>query len=394
MFGLVHAVVFLFSALLWLLLAAWNTRAAALGFSPQGIGLLNASCYVVYILSALTLGHLGDRMGYKRPLALALLLFSPALLTGFAWERGAGLYATAGLTCLFFGFFYPCVEGLLSKMEAREGADPASTTRRFCLSWSAGNIFGMLLGPGLVQSHPAWIFLGGIALCLVGGAALWFHHREHGDGLPGRYPALPEEALPAESLPQLLSQRLAARFALFLGAIAFFGTMFLFPKILWGQGISPGQIGVLAACGNLAVFLVFLLFGHTRFWIGRPGVMAGLSATALLLFGVGFLGLPALPWGFGLLAALGGVSYALPYTFAIFYGLNTPSGDHAKQGALHEVVIGLGIGGGPLLGGGLLSWAGDWRILGAVAGTFGVLSLAAQLVLCRVRQAQAERVKL
>lgn len=380
MFGLVHVLTFLFSALLWLLLAAWNTRAAAWGMGPGAIGLLNFSAYVVYIATALTLGHLGDRVGYKRPLALAMALFAPALATGFFWRTPAWLYLTASLTCLFYGFFYPCVEGLLSRMEAQAGADPASTTSRFCLSWSSGNIVGMLTGPGLVQGRPAWIFAGGAALCGAGALALLLHHRRHGDALPGRYPPPHASEAAAGDPAALRSRRRAARAALFLASAAFFGTMFLYPKILWTEGVPAGRIGPLAACGNLAVFALFLSFSRTRFWIGRDGITTALSTGALALFATAFMVLPASPLSWGLLAALGGVAYAVPYTFAIYYGLNTPEADHAKQGAIHETLIGLGLGGGPLLAGAVMSAAGQWRALGWLVLGLCAVSLGLQLL--------------
>jgi len=382
MFGIVHGIVFLLSALLWMVLAAWNTRAAAWGMSPGAIGWLNFWAYAVYIASALTLGHLGDRRGYKRPLAAGLVLFAAALPTGLLWRAPVWLYLTATLTTLFYGFFYPCVEGLLSRMEAREGADPASTTARFSLSWSSGNIFGMVSGPGLVQSSPQWIFLGGGLLCAGAAVAVWVHHRRFGERLPGRYPAGAARGADPGALPQLRKRRLAARSALFCASAAFFGTLFLFPKILWTAGVPAGRIGLLAAAGNLAVFALFASFARSRFWIGRDAVTTSLSVGALFLFAGAFL-LPALPWAFMLLAALGGVAYALPYTFAIYYGLNTPGGDHGLQGAIHETLIGLGQGGGPLLAGLLLGAVGDWRILGLLAAGLGLVSLVIQWVVLR-----------
>lgn len=384
MFGIVHAVVFLLSALLWMVLAAWNTRAAAWEMSAGAIGLLNFWAYLVYIASALTLGHLGDRRGYKRPLAVALLLYGAVLPTGLLWKSPAWLYLTATLTTLFFGFFYPSVEGLLSRMEAREGADPASTTARFSLSWSSGNIFGMVAGPGLVQSRPAIIFWGGALLCLGGAVALWVHHRRFGDSLPGDYPAgEPSRHDPSDAV-LLNRRRLAARAALVCATAAFFGTLYLYPKILWTAGVPASRIGLIAAGGNLAVFALFATFARTRFWIGHDRFTAGVSAGALFLFAAGFL-LPATPWAFLVLAMVGGVAYALPYTFAIYYGLNTPGSDHGKQGAIHETLIGLGQGGGPLLAGALLGAAGNWRVLGVLAAAFGLASLLIQWMLLRKR---------
>jgi len=57
------------------------------------------------------------------------------------------------------------------------------------------------------------------------------------------------------------------------------------------------------------------------------------------------------PLMFFLTALFAGFTYAVPYTFAIFYGLLSEEEEHGKQGALHEMVIGLLFGVGPLVGG-------------------------------------------
>ncbi len=382
LFGLFHLLTLFLSALLWTLLAAWNTRAAALGLGPLAIGGFNGGAYVVYVASALLIARRTDRWGSKRPLAAALFLFAAALPTGLLWNgKGLGWMAlTAGLTTLFYGFYYPCVEGLLSRAEAREGADPAGTTARFSLSWSAGNILGMASGPWLIQCHPAWIFVGGSTVCVGAGAAALVHAARYGERLPGAYRA--PAPRPAGGSPNRRGLRTAARASLFLACLAFFGTMFLYPKVLWTEGVGASRIGPYAACGNLTVFLLFLSLSGSRFWIGRPVWTAALCSGALSLFAAAFL-LPAGSLAYALLPALGGLAYAVPYAFALYYGLDTPDGDHAGQGALHETLIGLGLGLGPLISGGLMEATGAWRSLGGLAALLAALSLILHLGLAR-----------
>ncbi len=367
-----------------MLQAAWNTRAAAWGMSPLFIGFLNFASYIFYVASAILVAPRTDKLGAKRPMAAGLALFAVALLTGLFWSSPAWLFVTAGLSTLFYGFFFPCAEGLFSRMEAMEGADPAGTTSRFSLSYSAGNIFGMVSGPALITAHPSWMFAGGTALCLVLSASVALHFKRHGERLPGSY----GKAYGAEGggggEAAITARRLrgAARAGLFIATLAFFGMMFLYPKIMLSQGFPAGSVGLYAAWGNLAVFSVFLVMARARFWIGRPAITSALSALALAVFAAAFV-LPASAFVFALIPALGGIAYAVAYTFAIYYGLHTPDADNAKQGAIHETLIGLGIGAGPLAAGALMGFCGSWRVLGLLCALLAAASWAAQTVLAK-----------
>ncbi len=385
MFGLFHLVVFLLSALLWMLQGAWNTRAAAWDMSPLSIGLLNFVSYILYVASALLVAPRSDKWGAKKPMAMGLALFAAALLTGLLWTSPAWLFVTAGLSTVFYGFFFPCAEGLFSRMEAMEGADPAGTTSRFSLSYSAGNIFGMVSGPALIIAHPGWIFAGGTALCLALSASVALHFRRHGERLPGAYgKASRSEDAATATRAATTARRLrgAARAGLLAATLAFFGMMFLYPKIMLSQGFSAGSVGLYAAWGNIAVFFVFLVMARARFWIGRPAITSAVSSLALALFAAAFA-MPLSPFVFALIPALGGTAYAVAYTFAIYYGLHTPDADNAKQGAIHETLIGLGIGTGPLAAGALMGVCGSWRALGILCALLAAASWAAQAFLAR-----------
>lgn len=384
MFGLAHGLTFALSALLWLLIAAWNTRAASLGMGYAAVGALNFTAYAAYVTSALTLGHLGDKAGFKKPLAWACCGLAAVLLTGYFWSAPWILFVSACGINVFYGYFYPTVEGLLSSMERAEGVHPYSTTARYSLSWSSGNILGMVFGPWLIQNQGWLVFSGGTLLCLAGSALLAGHRRRYGERVPvgGRFAFKPGPEFTA-SPARLAVLRLGARTALVAGSTAFFGVMLLYPKLLSDAGISLARVGIIAAFGNLAVFVAFLALLPTRFWIGRPGLCTALGSSLLLLFGTAFF-LAETPVSFALTAALGGLAYAVPYTFALFYGLATPDADNARQGAIHETLIGVSLGLGPLMAGGLLSLGRGHGVLGVWIIALGVLSLVVQAVLSRL----------
>ena len=154
--------------------------------------------------------------------------------------------------------------------------------------------------------------------------------------------------------------------------------MLLFPKLLASSGVPLANVGFIAAFGNIGVFATFLALLPTRFWIGRPVLCAGLGGAALVLFGVA-LATAHTPALLAVAVALGGVAYAMPYTFALYYGLDTPDADNAHQGAIHETLIGLSQGVGPLAAGLLLGAGAGLFGMGLLVITLGVLSFGIQL---------------
>ncbi len=367
----------LFSVLLFLLSSSLNTVAAAWGLSYSMIGLINLAGAAAYVVAALGLGHLGDRVGHKRVLWIAAGLFGGFLLSGFRWAVPWHLFAFAAGMSVFFGVFFPTVEGLLSRQEAQQGVNPVSTTVRFTLSWSSGNAVGMALGPWLIRSYPSSVFVSGIMLSVGASLAVRAHEREHGEALPGPYPRRLLGTAPPVDLPNLGLYRRAYRLTFLLSGIVYTAVMALFPKLLSLGGLALDRVGFIVVGVNAGVFLTFGVLGSFRSWVGSPR----LSFLLLLVFpaAVASFWLPPSPAVYLIVAFLAGANYAVPYTFAIFYGLNSPDGDHGRQGGYHEALVGLIFGLGPVVGGVFLDWWPDLRSLGFMALGFWLLSLGNQL---------------
>ncbi|GAB4262828.1 MAG: hypothetical protein Kow0092_13350 [Deferrisomatales bacterium] len=382
-----HLLAHLFSVLLFLLSSSINTVAAAWGLSYLVIGLINLTGAAAYVVSSLYLGHWGDRLGYKRVLAGALTLFAAFLWGGFFWSEPAHLFLFAVGVNGFFGVFFPTVEGLLSSQEKREGVDPVATTVRFTLSWSSGNALGMALGPYLIQRLPPVVFGFGIALCLAAAAGVFRHRKRHGDSLPGPYPVRLRRAPAPVDLPRIGLYRRAYRLTFLLSGIVYSAVMALFPKLMALYAVPLDRAGFIVVGVNLGVFATFAVLGSFRRWVGAPRLCFWL----LLVFPLGAASFwlpPSVPAFFGM-ALLVGVTYAVPYTFALFYGLNSPDEDHGRQGSYHEAIVGVIFGLGPLLGGLFLDLWPDPRSLGAMAAGLWLASLANQVNFLRKLAPQA-----
>ncbi|AKI96901.1 MFS transporter [Kosmotoga pacifica] len=382
-FNIFNYLISLFSAAGYLLFSSINTIAADWGLSYSTIGKINFAGYIFYTLIALFLGSLGDRYGYKKILYPSMFAFSLVTISGllvYSSHSVLFLYLFAILVYSYFGLFYPLVEGLLSRAEKLEGIEPSLTTTRFTLSWSSGNMLGMAFGPYLIQKTPSAVFLIVTAISLFGGTIVLRHYRSFGERLPFNVHKSLLQKPKAIDFPKINLYRKTYRLSLVLTAMLFSSVISLFPKLMAMSDISLENAGFLVVAGNVAVFLTFILMGKFRFWVGNPGISMVLIMLFPLSIPLYFLKTSVLT--FFLVALFTGINYSIPYTFAIFYGLNSPNEDHGKQGGLHETMIGLSFGFGPLLSGYFLEfWPGLYGmgILAIILATVSVINQLAFL---------------
>jgi MFS family permease len=339
----------LFSTLMYLLLSSVNTVAARWGLSFFSIGLINFVGALSYITTSFILGRLGDKYGHKKVISYAFLFFAFFNILGFFWSNVVELTIFVIGVNVFFGTFFPQLEGLLSKREKLLGIDAASTVSRFNLSWSTGNIVGILLGPFLILRFPSLVFIYAIFLNFLAYLIVKRDLLKNDEQLsftPSKKIKIPSHEV---DFPKIKIYRRNYRLTLVLSGLVYSGFLSLFPKIAIFSNIALSISGFLAAAANIGVLMTFVILEKVRIWVGKPSkaflLMIGFPITVFLLFVP-----PSVPQ-FLLLAFFAGITYAVPYTYAIFYALNSPDEDHSKQGGFHEATIGMLSGLGPLLGG-------------------------------------------
>ncbi len=337
-----------FSILMYLLMSSVNSIAARWGLSFITIGLINLAGGISYISASLFFGRLGDRFGHKKILIIATFFFSFFNILGFFWSNTVELFIfNIGLN-VFFGIFYPQIEGLLSKEEKLLGIDPANTINRFTISWSSGNVLGMAMGPFLIVRFPYIIFCYGITLSLASYFILKRDLSKNGESIA----FFPSQKLKKPSnkidFPRIKLYRKVYRTTLVMSGLVYVAVLSLFPKAISMNGLPIALSGFIVVGANIGVFLTFILLGRFKIWVGNPKI-AGLFILAFPLMTL-FIFFPPSIATFFVISLLAGVSYAVPYTYAIFYGLNSPDKDQGKQGGFHEAIMGTMWAIGPLLG--------------------------------------------
>jgi len=168
-FHIYHLFSNVYSVLAYLISSFINSSAAKIGLSYSTIGLINFLGAVSYITGSLIFGHIGDKIGHKKFLIMEIFIFSILLLIFMNFSGVLFLFVFAIVANLFFGSFYPQVEGLIVRNESLLKVDHTKIITRFNLSWSLGNIFGMAFGPFLTVKMPQFIFIFGFILNLLSG---------------------------------------------------------------------------------------------------------------------------------------------------------------------------------------------------------------------------------
>ncbi len=377
-----------FSILSYLLTSAINSIAAKWGLSFSTIGMINFVGALSYITASLSFGRMGDRFGQKKLLIFATMIFGIFNIMGFFWSNIAELFIFAIGLNFFFGTFFPQIEGLLSKREKQIGIDPAATINRFTLSWSTGNIIGMALGPFLIVRYPYITFGYGILLSFIASYILRRDFIKRGESIHFD----PAESLKKPSkpidFPKIGLYRKVYRLTLFLSGLIYAAVLSLFPKVISMNGLPVGLSGFLIVGANIGVLMTFLILGRFKIWVANPKIsmifLVVFPMTVFLIF------MPVSPVIFFLISLFAGMSYAVPYTYAIFYGLNSQDADEGKQGGFHEAIIGMIFGIGPLLGGFAIQFTKGLIGLGIMA--LGILGIIAFVQIWFVRKIHTKKV--
>jgi len=212
---------------------------------------------------------------------------------------------------------------------------------------------------------PKVVFMFGILLSLMSSVMIFRSRKKWGESLPGPYSEKLKKPMPQADLPKIKEYRRSYRLAFLLAGIIYTSGMALFPKLISASGLPLENIGFLTVGANVGVFLSFIFMSRFKFWIGNPGkaliLMMVIFSTAVLSF---FM--PQTAPVFFAVTFLCGTTYAVPYIFAIFYGLNSQENDHGKQGGVHESMVGIIFGVGPLIGGYFLQVWPDLKSVGVM----------------------------
>ena len=366
------------------------------------LGVLGACGSLSYALSAALVGHLCDRCGRRRLIALGAVLLAASYAAALRSMAVPWIYLEYALAGVAFALIFPPLIALLStRDDGREsrGDRGRSSTRPlilFCLSWNLGIVCGNVSGGLVFAVDPRLSLKIGIGLCLAHLALTLLNaHAAHRhrpepvapvptlDGIAELTP----EGQPAgrwQPIPVLRLFAFTGWVANLSSAFSISLVLYIFPQLATSLGISAPMHGAMVMTARISVVSMYILLHFTSFWRYRiePGLLAMLCAMG----GLGLLSSTAsVPWlTTGIL--LTGVFMGYNYFSGIFYSTTGFAGRRGLAVGVHEATLAIGFTAGSLGGGyagATLGVRAPFQVCVGVVACVGVLQVVSYLVLRR-----------
>ena len=317
-------------------------RALDLGASVVELGFIGTAGSLSFTLACTFTGKLADRFDRRRILAIAAgltaLVFGMLFLAMNYWMLLAGTAMGWGLLALF----WPSVQAMLA--EGRSRAQLVKTLGTFNMFWTLGFMLGPLAGGYLYLVGPTVPFatgtIGMVALTL----AIVFLR------FP---PATTQDADPAEEARGRTRED-TTRFR-WIAWTANFTAFFMigmlnnqFPKLAAELLIRPDTLGMLLAIPRLLQMTVFLIARYTTWWQFRlrPLVIPQIAAVAGMIVVATQDATVVLAFAFGTVGLLVGAAFSASQFYSFFQEERK-----GEKGARNEMIVGMGMVSGPLVGG-------------------------------------------
>lgn len=317
-------------------------RALDLGASVVELGFIGTAGSLSFTLACTFTGKLADRFDRRRLLAIAsgltALVFGMLFFAVNYWMLLAGTALGWGLLALF----WPSVQAMLA--EGRNRAQMVRTLGTFNMFWTLGFMLGPAAGGYLYLVGPQVPFATGtLGMVLLTLAIVILRFR----------PVTATEADPAE-VAQGHVREDTTRFR-WIAWTANFTAFFMigmlnnqFPKLAVELLIRPDTLGILLAIPRLLQMAVFLIARYTTWWQFRlrPLIIPQIAAVAGMVVVATQDSTVVLAFAFGTVGLLVGAAFSASQFYSFFQEERK-----GEKGARNEMIVGMGMVSGPLVGG-------------------------------------------
>lgn len=338
-------------------------KAMSLGATPLELGLLPAVWSIVYIIAAIRMGHLSDRVPRLRLSAAGAAIVVIAMIVLALARQILGIHLGLAILAAGLAMFWPSLQAALAE------ADPPGRLQhnlgKFNLSWSSGKGIGFAVGGVLYAAHGFGLVAGlsaslalAVAILLGTTPASRAGAARTGAGpAPSSLPDMPR-GLPSPAVVAGTSAAFLAAAWLANGvAYGINATLtYHFPKYLEAQGSRAAHFGIFLGLVCLSQTVAFAVLARVTSWRFRRAPLYAMHLLlALVLLLLPILRMPVLHL---LLAPFIGASLGLAYYSSIFYSLHATARPGRNTGR-HEAIIGSGVLIVPPLGGFLATASGE-----------------------------------
>lgn len=345
--------------------------AAALDATPAEVGWIVMASTLPGVLISYPAGALSDRIGWRRMLLGALVVFATApflyLFVTTAWQL---------MAVRFYHGFATAIFGTVASaaIAARYSSDRAARLSTYSSITIVGRSIAPFLGGALISlaSFDAVYLACAISGVLALAAGLLLRDDAHvADERPRPPPFWPSLASVLGDRGIMLVSGVEAAQYLVFGAVEAFLALYAA-----AAGVPAWQIGIMLGVQLVGIVVVKPVMGRVSDRYGRrrvimPGLLVGAASIGLVPLATGFAGLTALSLAFG-----AGFAAVTSSTTALVADL-TRNGRYGSSMGVLRTVMDVGQSVGPVLTGWVVGAAG----YGAAFGLLAAILAAAALVL-------------
>ena len=316
--------------------------------NPIQLGLVGTLASLVHMSMAHVMGGLSDRLGRRRLIITAPLIFLGTSLVMTQVQEIWVILALSVVNGLCLSIYWPTLQAWIA--DRHRGSGLARDIGSFNMSWTAATLVGPILSGFLYSLHSGMPFLiaAGIALMLFLLVFKTVHEREAS-------PAGQIERADRETSNRHRRFLYAAWVANFASWFIMGNARYQFPKLARELGIPPHLVGLVLGFLGFALFSGFFLLRRTDRWFFVREFLIG--AQVLALVGVLLIGVSKETYLFALAFMMTGLSCSVTYYSSLYYAVHLLKRKGRGTG-LHESILGGGAVLGPILGGVAAQYAG------------------------------------
>jgi MFS family permease len=337
--------------------------------NPVQLGLVGTLAASVHMAMAHLMGHLSDRIGRRRLIIAAPVIFSTTCLLMTQVREIWVILALSVVNGVCLSIYWPSLQAWIA--DRQTGTGLARNIGSFNLSWTAATFAGPILSGSLYGLYPRLPFFIAAAIAVMLFFLVFATVQE-------------SEPLSAEKIESadMETSKWRRRF-LYAAWVANFASWFIlgnaryqFPKLARELNIPPHRIGLLLGFLGFALFSGFYLLRRTDRWHFTRGVLFG--AQILAMVGILLITVSKEPMLFALAFVMIGLCCSMTYYSSLYYAVHLLK-KKGRGSGLHESILGGGAVLGPILGGVAAQYAGlrapYFLCLAVLAAAIGAQSL-------------------
>jgi MFS family permease len=316
--------------------------------NPVQLGLVGTLAALVHMSMAHLMGGLSDRLGRRRLIIAAPVIFSAICLLMTQVREIWIILAFSVVNGFCLSIYWPSLQAWIA--DRQTGTGLARDLGAFNMSWTAATLAGPILSGAFYSLYAALPFFvaGGLALILF----VLVFTTVHDNRLDSTEGVEPKETETSNWRRSFLYAAWAANVASwFIMANA----RYQFPKLARELNIPPHVIGLIFGFLGFALFSGFFLLRSTDRWHFKRDFLFG--AQILGLMGISLIIVSNEPALFALAFVMIGLSCSMTYYSSLYYSVHLLK-KKGKGSGVHESILGGGAVLGPILGGIAAQYAG------------------------------------